>query len=85
MGVKLPRHFSRPSSVRHVLTVVIPMDTQSQALAGLHQATMTALRAEHPDWTDEVFNDYETRFAELLRQLLGHPKRQHPKSIAQTA
>ena len=44
---------------------------------------MTALRVEHPDWTDEVFDDYETRFAELLRQLLGRPKRQHPKTITQ--
>ena len=59
------------------------MDTYSQALAQLHQATMTALRAEHPDWTDEVFDDYETRFAELLRQLLGRPKRQHLKLTAQ--
>ena len=61
------------------------MDTQSQALTQLHQATMAALRAEHPDWTDEVFDDYETRFAELLRQLLGRSTRRHPKSVAQMA
>ena len=46
---------------------------------------MAALRAEHPDWADEVFDDYETRFAELLRQLLGRPRRQHPKSVARMA
>lgn len=61
------------------------MDTHSQALAGLHQTTMAALRAEHPDWTEEVFDDYETRFAELLRQLLGRPRHQQPKSIARMA
>ncbi len=61
------------------------MHSQNHAFAQLHQETMAALRAEHPDWTDEVFYEYETRFAELLRQLLGRPKRQHPKTIAQMA
>ena len=37
---------------------------QNQAVTQLHQATMAALRAEHPDWSDEVFDDYGTRFAE---------------------
>lgn len=50
------------------------MRFQSQAFARLHQETMAALRAEHPDWTDEVFDDYEARFAELIRQLLGRPR-----------
>lgn len=38
-------------------------------LARLHSDLMASLRADHPDWNEDVLSVYERRLTELLRGL----------------
>ncbi len=59
------------------------------AYADLQREVMASLRATHPDWSDDTFDFYEARFAELMRSLLGRgrgPRRHsHLKSAVRMA
>ena len=61
------------------------IDKGAGAYADLQREMMASLRATHPDWTEDVFDSYEARFAELMRSLLGRGKCCRLKSTAQMA
>jgi hypothetical protein len=61
------------------------MSKEAGAYADLQREVMASLRATHPNWTEDIFDIYEARFAEHMRALLGRRKHRHLRSTGQMA
>ncbi len=55
--------------------------------AAFQREMMSSIRATHPDWGEDILHVYETRFAELMRDLAGRGSAQrghpHPRQTRQ--
>ena len=47
------------------------MSIDTVACAELQREVVASLRTTHPNWSDDMFDFYEARFAELMRTLGG--------------